>query len=263
MADSKDEMPPWLTPVDEIDTAGPDGIFSGNMKKVVVSVAIIVVAIFVVAMWLMYDRPADDFEQPVEVLADMSPIKVKPEETGGKEILDQDKDVFKRLTGDGDEKRLSSLAQEAEEPLSELPADQEKQEIKKEPEVIEKSLEKVIEKPIVSPKKKPTVIPEKKPVPEKTIREKLALVAPVAADKHKVQLGAYSTQEGAAAFWKEMKAKMPNVFAGMRDEYVPLTRNGRTLYRLRVGPVENRAAADRLCLQLKAKKQACMVVDPK
>lgn len=260
MADNMDNMPPWLTPVEEMEDSVPQGIFEGNMKKVVVSVAILVIAVFVVAMWLMYDRPADNFEKPIEVLAAMEPIRVKPEEAGGKEILNQDKDVYKRLTGEGDEKQPTSLASEAEMPLSELPADDVKKEINKEVEVADKSSKiEIIE---------PEIVAEKKPVVAAMVREKPAQPKAIPAailsnGKHKIQLGAYGAESGAAAYWKEINAKMPTTFKGMREEFVPLTRNGRTLYRLRVGPVKDRVEADRLCLQIKAKQFACMVVDPK
>lgn len=261
MADNMDNMPPWLTPVEELEDSVSPGIFEGNMKKVVVSVAVLVIAVFVVAMWLMYDRPADNFEKPIEVLAAMEPIKVKPEKTGGKEILNQDKDVYKRLTGEGDEKQPTSLANEAEMPLSELPADEVKQEIKKEIEPVEKSINFELSKA--------AIIADKEPAAESIVREKpvqpKAVPAAIILDdgKHKIQLGAYGAEKGAADFWDDIRAKMPTVFKGMREEFVPLTRNGRTLYRLRVGPVKDRAEADRLCLQIKAKQFACMVVDPK
>ena len=259
MANNKDDMPPWLTPVEEIEDSVSGGIFEGNMKKVVVSVAVIVIAVFAVAMWLMYDRPADDFKMPIEVHAETGPIKVKPEDTGGKEILNQDKDVYKRITGDGDEKQPTALASEAEMPLSELPVEKAKQEIKKdvEPTVITK------EKKVIKTEEVPKIVPLR----DRIVREKPVSVkatpTPVADGKHKLQLGAYGAKEGAAAFWKEIRAKMPSVFKNMHEEYVPLTRNGRTLYRLRVGPVKNRAEADRFCLEVKARQYACMVVDPK
>ena len=261
MADNMDNMPPWLTPVEEMEDSASTGIFEGNMKKVVISVAILVIAVFVVAMWLMYDRPADNFEKPIEVLAAMEPIKTKPEDSGGKEILNQDKDVYKRITGDGDEKQPTSLASEAEMPVSELPADVIKQEIKEEVEVIEKQSD--------FDKTKAVIAADKEPVSESIVREKpvqqKAVPATITSDdgKHKIQLGAYGAESGAASFWKEIKIKMPTVFKGMREEFVPLTRNGRTLYRLRVGPVKDRAEADRLCLKIKAQQHACMVVDPK
>lgn len=252
MADNMDNMPPWLTPVEEMEDSVSQGIFEGNMKKVVVSVAILVIAIFVVAMWLMYDRPADNFEKPIEVLAAMDPIRVKPEKSGGKEILNQDKDVYKRLTGEGDEKQPTSLASEAEIPLSKLPADKIKKEINKEAQLAEKSNKTKMEEPIIEAM-----------VREKPAQPKAIPAAMLFNGKHKIQLGAYGAESGAAAYWKEIKAKMPTTFKGMREEFVPLTRNGRTLYRLRVGPVKDRAEADRLCLEIKAKQFACMVVDPK
>lgn len=252
MADNMDNMPPWLTPVEEMEDSVSQGIFEGNMKKVVVSVAILVIAIFVVAMWLMYDRPADNFEKPIEVLAAMDPIRVKPKKSGGKEILNQDKDVYKRLTGESDEKQPTSLASEAEMPLSKLPADKIKKEINKEAQLAEKYNKNKMEEPIIEAM-----------VREKPAQPKAIPAAMLFNGKHKIQLGAYGAESGAAAYWKEIKAKMPTTFKGMREEFVPLTRNGRTLYRLRVGPVKDRAEADRLCLEIKAKQFACMVVDPK
>ena len=256
MVGPNDEMPPWLTPVDQIDDAAPASIFAGNMKKLVITVAVIVIAIFSVAMWLMYDRQADDFSQPIEVVAESGPVKVRPQDSGGKEILDQDKGVFKRITGEAEDRQDTALGEEAEMPLSELPADEIKQDIK----VVEEAID-IEEKSVVTEPATKSIV-RKKPVVAKPAPAPAAK-ATISADKHRIQLGAYGEKSGASAFWKEISAKMPNVFAGMREEFVPLTRNGRTLYRLRAGPVENRAAADRLCLQLKAKQYACMVVDPK
>ena len=54
MVGSNDDMPPWLTPVDEIDQSADSGIFSGNMKKMVIGVAVVVVAVFAVAMWMVF-----------------------------------------------------------------------------------------------------------------------------------------------------------------------------------------------------------------
>ncbi len=252
MTGSSDDMPPWLTPVDEIDDSQSGGLFAGNMKKVVIALAVIVIVVFSLAMWLMYDRPVDEFERPIEVIAESGPIKVKPADMGGKEILDQDKEVFKRITGEAEEKQPSALGEEAEIPLSELPDDEADQKKDKPTEDVEKAEAKSVEETKVDSKvrQKPEVA---RPAPKVLI----------AADKHKIQLGAYGEKSGATVFWNEIRTKMPNVLGGMQEEYVPLTRDGRTLYRLRAGPVENRAEADRICLQLKAKQYGCMVVDPK
>ncbi len=54
-----------------------------------------------------------------------------------------------------------------------------------------------------------------------------------------VQLGAFSSREAAEAAWANLSGQ--GALSGLRPEFQPVERDGRTLYRLRAGPVASEA----------------------
>ncbi|HEV2745673.1 MAG TPA: SPOR domain-containing protein [Allosphingosinicella sp.] len=75
--------------------------------------------------------------------------------------------------------------------------------------------------------------------------------------KWRVQLGAYGTAAAAQGQWATLSKKIGSL-RGLQPSYEPAGK----LTRLRVGPVANRAAADKLCAAAKAAGQACFPVAP-
>ena len=71
-----------------------------------------------------------------------------------------------------------------------------------------------------------------------------------------VQLGAFSRDGAAQALFDELKCA--DVFEGKR----PLYRKGGGVTRLRVGPFDSKAAAQRACAAMSARGQACFPVEP-
>jgi len=234
MSDKNKDMPPWLQPVDEVVDEYESKVVGGNLKKLIISIAVIVLALFAVAMWFLYDRPVSEVDQPLDIRAAEGPVRERPDAPGGMEVQHQDKEVFKRVTGEEDTSK-PKLTAEAEVPISTLPKDTS----------TNKPITKVVE-------------------PAKKIQQPVITQPSASSDAmsgtHVVQLGAYGTQKGAADYWRVAKAKYPSYFRDLSPIYQPVvTSSGRTLYRLRVGPFADRAAADRMCLSLKSENQACMV----
>jgi len=89
--------------------------------------------------------------------------------------------------------------------------------------------------PKPEPKAKPKPKPAPKPAPEVT--PKLSGWA--------VQLGSFANEANAKRLAGEVAAK------GYKTYLLPLKRDGRTLYRVRVGPEPTRAAADELAVRLR------------
>lgn len=77
---------------------------------------------------------------------------------------------------------------------------------------------------------------------------------PVEAGSFVVQLGTFSVRENADGLVRDMTAK------GFAAFVVPVTTNGRELYRVRVGPTRDRAAAEALAAQLKRVGQSGSIV---
>lgn len=96
-----------------------------------------------------------------------------------------------------------------------------------------------------------------------------AAAAPRAAEPSKssggtyaVQLGAFKSGEGAAnRHWAHLQKENPKLLAGLSSKVLPKKTSKGTLYRLQaVGMSEKRAR--KICEQLKAKSQSCVVIRP-
>jgi cell division septation protein DedD len=77
-----------------------------------------------------------------------------------------------------------------------------------------------------------------------------------------VQLGAFKSGEGAAnKHWARLQKENPKLLAGLSSKVLPKKTSKGTLYRLQaVGMSEKRAR--KVCEQLKAKSQSCVVIRP-
>jgi DedD protein len=69
-----------------------------------------------------------------------------------------------------------------------------------------------------------------------------------------VQVGAFGSAEAARRLVDELSA------AGYAAQLAPVTRAGRTLHRVRVGPASGRPAAEQLAERLKARRLPAAVV---
>jgi cell division septation protein DedD len=84
-----------------------------------------------------------------------------------------------------------------------------------------------------------------------------AVAAPATGGGWRAQLGAYGSPAAAQAQWVSLSKRIP-VLGGLRPSY---ERAG-AFTRLRVGPLTNRAMADKVCGAAKAAGQPCMPVAP-
>jgi cell division septation protein DedD len=106
------------------------------------------------------------------------------------------------------------------------------------------------------------------PAPAKAATPAVPSAAPSAAASRAVsgaavlQLGAFDSQQLADGAWARFRARYPS-FAGLsRDvQRADLGKKG-IMYRLRVGPFANRAAATNACVELKAAGANCFVAAP-
>jgi tetratricopeptide (TPR) repeat protein len=95
--------------------------------------------------------------------------------------------------------------------------------------------------------------------PTKPAPKAAPLPAPAAAVSGgwRAQLGAYGSPAAAQARWAELRGKL-GTFSALQPSY----EKAGNLTRLRVGPLANRASADRLCAASKAAGQPCFPVAP-
>ena len=97
------------------------------------------------------------------------------------------------------------------------------------------------------PEPKPEPKPEAAPKPAPVVVAKPVVQSPKIASGWAVQLGSFSSQENAGRLVKEVKRK------GFSGYLMPLNKSGKTLYRVRVGPVSTKDEATQLAARLSAK----------
>lgn len=89
-----------------------------------------------------------------------------------------------------------------------------------------------------------------------------APAAPVAGSGYRLQLGAFAAGEGAARkAWDRLQSTHGALLGALTPAVDTVTRNGRTLWRLRAGPVDA-GRAKQLCGALRARGVPCVVASP-
>jgi cell division septation protein DedD len=75
-----------------------------------------------------------------------------------------------------------------------------------------------------------------------------------------VQLGSFTSTKGTNRAWATLKKAHPELLSDMSLFIQKATVNDRAYYRVQAGPIPNRATAQDMCAQLKARQQDCLVV---
>lgn len=103
--------------------------------------------------------------------------------------------------------------------------------------------------------------PAKVKLPPVRAMASVAKPVPAAVGKslHGIQLGAFSSAEGARRAWRHFAARNP-ALASYRNVTTKVTVNGKTLWRVRAGGFSGLAAATSLCGSIKARGAPCMVL---
>ena len=74
-----------------------------------------------------------------------------------------------------------------------------------------------------------------------------------------IQLAAYGTAERAASSWEELKSRGGPLLADLLPKREEASQGGKTVYRLKAGPLPDRDAATKRCDALKAQNIPCLV----
>ncbi|MBO6503895.1 MAG: SPOR domain-containing protein [Kordiimonadaceae bacterium] len=251
--DLNKDVPPWLQPVPETEEEG--GVLSGGRARIAMVVgALAVVAVFAAAIAFLY--PTSDEEAPRHIAADSNPIRERPEEAGGMQVDHQDKAVLE--IGDGAPATSSvQIGAQPEQPVSEIPDLPEASVADDVEDKIGDLAEAALEEEAPAP------APQDAEPAETTPNVTDSDEAPsVPEGTYAVQLGAYGSEASAQTAWRAVRGRFLGELGELSPIYVPVESGDRTLYRLRVGMLPDRAAADAVCIALRAQQQACFVVNP-
>lgn len=263
------DIPPWLQPVPEIEE---EGSFFARRKGTIITagVAVVLLGVFGAAIFTLYeDSPQGE---PRRIAAEQGPVRQKPDEPGGMEIAHQDKQVFDAAAGVPAGGSVS-LGVQPEQPVKEIPdLPEEKPTVvaasgDEKQDTIGDIAEAAMDKPAEGPASARANTPPPTAEPEPETAEPAASVPSTSApaidtSAYWVQLGAYGSERGAENAWRTVRGKFPNQLSDLSPIYPSVDTGGRTLYRLRVGPIATRGAADQVCIALRAQQQACIVVNP-
>ena len=110
---------------------------------------------------------------------------------------------------------------------------------------------------VARPAARPATQPEAKPAAK--LAAKLTVRPTVAPGTHLVQLGAFSTSDGARRAWRHFTSRNP-ALAGYRNVTTEVTVNGRHFWRVQAAGFVGQASAATLCRSVKARGGACLVM---
>ena len=197
------------------------------------------------------------------IVAEPEPYKMRPDEPGGLQVENQDKLVYGRLSGVTPEPGVESILPPPEAPKAPEP---DPVPVPVEPEVVSAPVaapplspepESVkVELPVVVPPT-PVVTAPAVPVEKQTLE---SMVAALSGD-YLIQIAALRSEEAAQGEWDRVSARYPNLLSAYQAKIVRADLGERGIfYRLRAGPLVDRAAAESLCESLAAEKVGCLVV---
>jgi SPOR domain len=218
-----DSRLPWLEAVDEEE----EGQGGPSPLKLIVAVLIGLAAIGAVVGGLFWlgnrDRAGGSGDAQV-IEAPAGAYKVRPDDPGGMAVEGEGDAAFAASAGD-DPKGAIDTTKVAEQPVTRAP----------------KAAPPAAKAPPAGapPAKAP---PAPAPAP--------------AASGPTIQLGAFSSQAGAAKAWTALSARFAYL-APLAHSVVPVASGGRTLYRLRASG----ANAANVCGRLRVAGESCVVVD--
>ena len=192
------------------------------------------------------------------IMADARPIRVKPANPGGMQVVGANEDVMaSSAAGDGD----------AVAPAPEAPQVQALQaEIQAAKQAETAPPPAAAPAPAAPPAAAAATIPPA-PAPSPALAAAPpAMPVPHAAPKPdgksggmQVQLGALASEQAAKTEWERLSRRVPGLLNGRQPTIARAEVDGRTVYRLRAGGFADMAAASEFCAQLRAKGDGCSI----
>lgn len=278
------DTPPWLMPVSDEELDQSSGFSFGSLGTIF---AIVFVAVSIAGIIYLYQSYESSDKPPQLVKAPTDPVKEKPLDPGGKEIPDQDKKVFDQMQGKAETGGEIDLSKQAEEPLQDIPESQAgSQAVQPDPVAAVTSdtensgvdsaasndgAEETL--PDTNPVKAPNTATtanadskqQTKPVAASS--NEPVKKAPASSSKqtysfYRVQLGSFLARKSADTAWATIQKEHPSLTKDMQSYINNAVVSGRSYYRLSVGPLATRTAADNMCLYFRTRGQSCFVVAP-
>jgi hypothetical protein len=273
----------------------PDQAPASPKKIITAAIALGAVAAFGIGIWFAYDQGVKRGASgaPPLIRADQTPAKVAPENPGGMQVPNQDKQIYERLGGSqqaatpGTEKLLppperpsAAPTQPGAQPnavtVPNRPAPATVPGQSPTASAGQTGLPNRTDAPspsaVTTPAPSQPVVPkaEEKPAATPATRAPAQTATAPAATPSvtatpggsaKIQLASLKDQAAATATWNQLQKKFPDILGGLQPSYERVDIAGKgTFIRLQAGPLKDRTTAQTVCQQLAAKNQGCIVV---
>ena len=197
--------------------------------------------------------------EPPIIRAQEGPIKVRPEEPGGMAVPDRDKEVFTRLETGERPANVERLLPPPDNPVERPFAA---------PETAPETPEAARETPEAAPETPEAGQPtadSSSGIRRMRIRSGYEIVLrkkppPPAAGAFAVQIASLRSEAAVRARWSDLKRRHPDLLRGLSLSVERAALENGAQYRLRAGPLPDRAAAGRLCDRLNEREIGCLIV---
>jgi hypothetical protein len=286
-----------MRPVPGGESAGP-GLRSPK-RLITAGIALGAVAAFGIGIWFAYDQGVKRGASgaPPLIRADQSPTKIAPDNPGGMQVPNQDKQIYERLPGNSAQAPAGGQTEKLLPPPERPSAAPTQPNVATSPSV---TVPNRNAQPVpnqapagqapgasgvpnrtdapsansiapATPGQPQSVTPPRTaaaPAPAQQTQTPAATPAPAArtvtataGGSAKIQLASLKDQAAATATWTALQKKFPAELGGLQPSYerVEIANKG-TFIRLQAGPLKDRAEAQAACSALAAKNQGCIVV---
>lgn len=236
-----------LTPFDVTRTSERAGLL-----KLVIGFSVLLVLAFIVLK--LYQPGVRDRGDPPLITAENTPFKIVPEDAGGLQTPDQDKEVFEVMSGNNPSTDVITLPP-PEQPVA-LPTPSQQRPVQPDP--APTTQQPTVQRPAVQqpsvqpPATRPVVTPTPAPAPTRQ---------PVAGNSEWiVQVASLRSQAEAESTYAAIRSKNSAILSAFRSDIVrvDLAEKG-IYYRARVAGFGSRSDASATCDRLKAAGQSCFV----
>ncbi len=233
-----------------------DDLDEGGFNWMLVSVLLLAVTGFFALAWYAYQTGASQAPvgEVVVIKADTSPVRERPENSGGREFLHQEKTIYEAVNPDASVPSQVTLQPAPEEPDM-MSADE------KVAQILQRAVSDAQKKTV--PQAAPEIVETPKPVePEPAPKvEPAPVVAAPATSGERVQLGAFRSNAEAEKQWQKIVRAHSSLLKGKPHQVVRADLGDKgVFYRLRVAGFNDADAAKALCKSLSAKGQGCFLV---
>jgi hypothetical protein len=244
--------------------------------------------------WYVITTPAGPGSGPPPVIAaDPTPYKQKPADPGGMEVADQDKLVYERVTQNSRPPPVENLLPPPEQvkppppaptpvpspppassaptpapaaPVAATPASAPASAPAQAPDeltAIVEAMRKQMDAQQAATAAVANTAAGLEAAPGESTPAAAVPPAPMAAGAFLVQLAAARSEDAARAEWSRLSGKHKDVLGSLSPtvERADLGERG-VFFRLKAGPLADRAQADAVCAAMKAQDDACLVVKP-